>query len=88
MSFPLVLFPREAKLESSRSMRARPEGCEELLTFHCEHWVAGGSTCPFRPRLFSLSRLFIFLTPFVPSINDNGIQSARGTVKGRHIHRL
>jgi len=83
MSFPLVLFPREAKLESRRVRceEEGPEGCEELLTFHCERWVAGGVAC-------GSARLFIFLIPFVPSINDNGIQSAWETVKGRHIHRL
>lgn len=85
----LVLFlPSEARA-SRRVQCESPEGCEELLTFHCEHWVCGGAAAG-SLSFFSLLLFLFFISfiPFVSSINDNSIQSVWKTVKARHIHRL
>lgn len=38
----LVLFPQTRT--SRRAQCDSTEGCEELLTFHCEHWICGSSS--------------------------------------------
>lgn len=69
----LVLFPQTRT--SRRAQCDSAEGCEELLTFHCEHWICGSSSR--RSSLWwLLLSLFLFSIPFVPPINDDSVQSA------------
>lgn len=52
----LVLFPQT---RATRRVQCDPaEGCEELLTFHCEHWICGSSRRNCQRRLLLTLSLF------------------------------
>lgn len=80
LSPPSLTLPSNSRDSSSCSMRrAAAQGCEELLTFHCEHWVLRFlSQGEVRPRNGSCLFLVFSLYPFRSFFGekkDNSIQS-------------